>query len=61
METLSCQNVSKETQDDSIQNTVLVMTKDENTEEAMIQNFGQLNQSLLHEDLKNLQSQLTHF
>jgi len=36
METLSCQNVSEEIQDDSIQNTVLVMTKEENFEEAMI-------------------------
>jgi len=54
METHSYQNVSEETQDDSIQNTVLVMTKEENFEEVMIQNFGQLNQSLLHKDLKNL-------
>jgi len=53
--------VSEETQDDSIQNTVLVMTKEENFEEAMVQNFDQLNQPLLHKDLKNLQSQLTHF
>jgi hypothetical protein len=53
METLSCPNVSEETHDDSIQN-ILVMTKEENFEEAMIQNFGQLNQSLLHKDLKNL-------
>jgi hypothetical protein len=61
MERLSCQNVSEETQDDSIQNTVLVMIKEENSAEAMIQIFGQLNQSLLHKDLKNLQSQVTHF
>jgi hypothetical protein len=61
METLSCQNVSEETQDDSIQNTVLVMNKEENFEEVTIQHFGQLNQSLLHRDLKNLRSQPTHF
>jgi hypothetical protein len=41
METLSYQNVSEETQDDSIQNTVLVMTKEKNFEEVMIQNFSQ--------------------
>jgi hypothetical protein len=61
METVSCQNESEEIQDDSIQNTVLVMTKEENFEEVMIQHFSQLNQSLFHKDLKNLQSQPTHF